>query len=1003
LGGLLRSGKATRGSADRTRLAWVSLVALLVLAGSAGLLAVAFPASETPLSPTHAAAPTHLAPAQIPPTHGDLVVGPGQNYTIQPTLGGHVYYQGGNITVEPGGTLFVTNVTLSFVQYVADTGTAQERLRHIYHFLDEGKVEFYNATLTTDVQLINAYAKLNVTVTGTLTALLSSFQFPGWLFVNGSSADVTFNASTIESNPNVLGLSEPATLLYDTAYAPAITVIGGAKFNLFGSAVENLYSDNLLVNGYPRPTPLLLNGPIPLPSTGATGVLAGASDSVSLAIDWSYPAAIALGGSVSVAYHDANPSGSKGQSNDTTATLTVNYGGTPYALGTVTFKNNSAAGSMVVPFTPQLTSAITTSGLLQYLNYTGAFDTAAQISLAFSSVNGPTGTVGNPTINLTELSFQLNTSGPDFGVLVSDSEMTAVNTDLGLNWNEVGGGIYSQLPPYPWFSNKLNFTDGAVGYLANVTTPTNLTGVFGSSAILPDATSQVNFYRWAEFHIVGGNNLPLEGAQLSMYYAYDNNQANNQTATALNDIATANPAMWGYLKFWDKEHDTSSWGVSNATGIASILVASGNLTYGTLPDGIFLGGYHVGISVPGNVPPAHWFTWSVVPYPTGVALGTEHWGQPDVGPNQTFAGYVFSIRVTSASPPSSGTLDLGQQYYTTGTVAYNGTSTAQVYVYAQPTSGGSQSQVLVGLGQATANTPFSVQWYSLTSLLSSGTSYTLYVSASANGVTSSEYQIPGTFSVPAASPTTTNFFEQKLLGLPLWIWLAIAAAIVVGLAVFLMFARRQAAGKLVECGECGNLIPEEASVCPKCGAEFESDLIRCSRCASTIPADSKFCPECAAQLLGKPGEAGEEAERQGFADFTEKYRAEAKRELGENYSEGSFWDWWKRQPTYTSFSQWKLQQGQGTPRAGMTAPPAAAPTAAETMGPQSPKGGGGMGAGSGRSMADPGAGTSAPMPASAPPPAGVAPAGGSLKACPNCTKEIPPEYLVCPFCGAVTQ
>ncbi|MFI5419257.1 MAG: hypothetical protein ACHQ2Y_10270, partial [Candidatus Lutacidiplasmatales archaeon] len=31
------------------------------------------------------------------------------------------------------------------------------------------------------------------------------------------------------------------------------------------------------------------------------------------------------------------------------------------------------------------------------------------------------------------------------------------------------------------------------------------------------------------------------------------------------------------------------------------------------------------------------------------------------------------------------------------------------------------------------------------------------------------------------------------------------------------------------------------------------------------------------------------------------------------------------------------------------------------------------------------------------------PAAAAMKACSNCSKEIPPDYLVCPFCGAVTQ
>jgi len=36
-------------------------------------------------------------------------------------------------------------------------------------------------------------------------------------------------------------------------------------------------------------------------------------------------------------------------------------------------------------------------------------------------------------------------------------------------------------------------------------------------------------------------------------------------------------------------------------------------------------------------------------------------------------------------------------------------------------------------------------------------------------------------------------------------------------------------------------------------------------------------------------------------------------------------------------------------------------------------------------------------------PAGETTPAGNLKPCPNCGKEIPPEYLVCPFCGSVTQ
>ena len=188
----------------------------------------------------------------------------------------------------------------------------------------------------------------------------------------------------------------------------------------------------------------------------------------------------------------------------------------------------------------------------------------------------------------------------------------------------------------------------------------------------------------------------------------------------------------------------------------------------------------------------------------------------------------------------------------------------------------------------------------------------------------------------------------------------------------------------------------DATVCPKCGAEFESELVRCSRCSSTIPANSEFCPECGAQLLGAPGAAASDPERQAYADFTEKFRAEAKRELGDNYTESAFWDWWKRQPTYVPFSQWKVAQNKGAPRAGMSQPP----LGSESTMPAAPYKEGAGPSGATAPAAGAGAGYTSPPPAAAAP---AAAASGSLKPCPNCGKEIPPEYLVCPFCGAVTQ
>ena len=113
----------------------ILLVALMVVGGLSVL--------ATAHGPTALAAPSPPTAAASPFTHGDLLVTPGEQFVIQPTPGTHTYFQGGNITVERGGTLIVRNVTLSFVQFVSSTGTPMQRLSHIFRFIDNGTVNLY--------------------------------------------------------------------------------------------------------------------------------------------------------------------------------------------------------------------------------------------------------------------------------------------------------------------------------------------------------------------------------------------------------------------------------------------------------------------------------------------------------------------------------------------------------------------------------------------------------------------------------------------------------------------------------------------------------------------------------------------------------------------------------------------------------------------------------------------------------------------------------------------
>jgi len=1218
-------------------------VVLLVVLGSGSFwaLAASGPATAAP-SPALA---TEVLPAL---THGDLLVLPGETYTISPTSNSHTYFQGGNITVEAGGTLKVVNVTLTFVEFVANTGTAQSRLSHVTHFTDAGTVDFWNSTLTTDVQILNAYAKLAVSVTGTLNVWNTTFAYPGWLDVTGATASATFNGSQLHANPAIASISEPTVIKGDTSFAPSVVATGGAHVSFFNTSYSQIYGDNFGTDGIPSTAPLNTSAAFTLPGAGNYNAtdLVTATDSANLTQDWGYPNGISTA-QVQMLYTNVN-------NVSASATVTVWMDHKGYSFGTINFGPDAANNIATANASAAFVAALNAAGMLQYLNWTGEFG-AGPLEFAIQ-FTGITGGVALPfcqvqLVLLPQLSFDVQASG-------AGTTVNAVNSAFGLSWSQLSSSLfYAKQAPFPWNSNKLNLTDGAKAYLANMTVTRPIPGVFSTSAVLADATSQAYFYRWAQFNLTGrGGFLPISGAHVSAYYAYNQNQSNNATANALNQLATANPAMWGYVQYWDGLHGLPAYGESGRAGKAFLLLAVGNLTGSTLPDGLFLGGYHIGVVIPIATDNSRWFNWSLSPFPGGVANGTANYGSPDFGPAVTFPGYFSSLTlgtvvltqngtaltantiapsrllgvhvplintgtamiynlsgalwygpqsgvpisvvpfenislgpgdttwanyswlvdsavtgiwgspnqlftsnitynggnpklgggnltdalhitiaryyadlvltafhleanasaltadtvrigqglevgvtvnytgtatlkgftaalyydapnvtalplaqenftglvlnttgqqvsfwlnwtvidqitglegkafvhnlsvvlgwtytvqnfsvpetitgatnasvlvtiapsqvqiVSMTSPPS--TIDLGSPYFTRGVIRYNGSEPATLELFAIPTNGG--GAVIVGSGTSRPGN-FSFPWAQLSSILSAGTSYTLSLEAKYNGVTAF-YNLTGPFTVPSSS-SAQGFLFQTFLGLPLWLWLAIVAAIAVAIVAVLLVSRRQAAGKLVECGECGNLIPEDATVCPKCGAEFESDLIRCSRCASTIPADSQYCPECAAQLLGKPGEGEADPERQGYADFTERYRAEAKKELGENYNEGSFWDWWKRQPTYTSFSQWKLQQGQGASRAGMTAPPTGTTTAAETTAPgpktppaQPPKGGAGAAA--------------APAPkaaAGAPPAAAPAPVAGALKPCPNCGKEIPPEYLVCPFCGSVTQ
>jgi len=155
---------------------------------------------------------------------------------------------------------------------------------------------------------------------------------------------------------------------------------------------------------------------------------------------------------------------------------------------------------------------------------------------------------------------------------------------------------------------------------------------------------------------------------------------------------------------------------------------------------------------------------------------------------------------------------------------------------------------------------------------------------------------------PRTSPTV----------LPISYWLIAAIAAVAAFAGFSLYLYRYGLARVVECGNCGAFIPESSKKCPHCGVEFETGTAKCSNCSSWIPASSRECPVCGVKFVdegeGEPEDEQSARMRKQYSEFTEKFRAQAKVELGSKYSDKSFLSWWKKQPTYMTFEEWLSKQ-----------------------------------------------------------------------------------------------
>jgi len=183
-------------------------------------------------------------------------------------------------------------------------------------------------------------------------------------------------------------------------------------------------------------------------------------------------------------------------------------------------------------------------------------------------------------------------------------------------------------------------------------------------------------------------------------------------------------------------------------------------------------------------------------------------------------------------------------------------------------------------------------------------SYTITVTPTSGLIT------PDTRTIDVRRNVPFIFQPVPIIGIPYWLFLIILAAVAsigIGVTTYWKF---YGLGKMVECGECGAFIPEDATACPKCGVEFEKDMAKCSNCQAWIPVDVKRCPECGVEFATGEVEMADYQEkmRLQYDEVVAKFKDEAQRQLGRSLSDREFQEWWRKQPTFVTFEDWLREE-----------------------------------------------------------------------------------------------
>ena len=164
----------------------------------------------------------------------------------------------------------------------------------------------------------------------------------------------------------------------------------------------------------------------------------------------------------------------------------------------------------------------------------------------------------------------------------------------------------------------------------------------------------------------------------------------------------------------------------------------------------------------------------------------------------------------------------------------------------------------------------------------------------------------------SVSGSSYTIMEKPLMEQIPWLWV-IVGAIALGVGLFFLYGYisfKKEAKEYMICGNCGHLIPADAERCPYCGAVFEKDKVQCPDCGSWIDEDSKFCPVCGSVFMSSDDPEYDKyvSLKERYEQYLTKYKEEAKKYIGENFTQEEFFKWWKTHPEFISFLEWVKRQ-----------------------------------------------------------------------------------------------